>query len=52
MESQGISGQIQVTQATQERLREKYLFEDRGTVQIRGKGEMQTYLLVGKRMRT
>lgn len=48
MESQGIVGQIQVTTATYERLRDKYWFEERGLVQVRGKGNMLTYLLVGR----
>ncbi|MFC1877377.1 adenylate/guanylate cyclase domain-containing protein [Thermodesulfobacteriota bacterium] len=49
MESQGVPGSIQVTTATYHRLCGKYLFEKRGTVHIKGKGEMQTYFLLGKR---
>lgn len=48
MESQGLEGHIQVAPATYERLRAKYLFEERGVIQVKGKGEMLTYLLVGK----
>ena len=49
MESQGASGTIQVTSVTYERLRDRYTFERRGTVLVKGKGEMVTYLLVGRR---
>ncbi|MCS6815613.1 MAG: adenylate/guanylate cyclase domain-containing protein, partial [Cyanobacteria bacterium] len=48
MESQGVVDAIQVTETTYERLRDRYQFEPRGTVKIKGKGEMQTYLLRGK----
>jgi class 3 adenylate cyclase len=49
MESHGLPGQIQVCPATYERLRDRYLFDERGEVQIKGKGVMATYLLTGKR---
>ena len=49
MESHGLVGHIQVTAATYERLRDKYLFEERGTIQVKGKGEMTTYLLTGRK---
>src|SRR5919199_2345480 len=52
MESHGIPGSIQVTQVTYERLRKKYLFEERGVIQVKGKGEMTTYLLIGKKSTT
>ena len=48
MESQGVPGQIQVTAATYERLRPKYLLKERGVISVRGKGEMTTYWLLGK----
>jgi len=50
MESQGLGGRIQVTAATHERLRDKYLFEERGMIQVKGKGEMMTYFLLGRKM--
>lgn len=49
MESQGLPGEIQVSQATYEHLQQQYLFESRGSITIKGKGEMMTYLLRGKR---
>ena len=49
MESQGIEGCIQLTEATYHHLRSKYQFEDRGVVDIKGKGEMYVYLLKGRK---
>lgn len=49
MESHGIPGKIQVTRATYDCLKEHYFFEERGPIFIKGKGEMTTYLLQGKR---
>jgi PAS domain S-box-containing protein len=51
MESQGIPGAIQVTAGTYERLRDKYHFEQRGPIQVKGKGEMTTYLLIGRHLK-
>jgi len=48
MESQGVPGKIQVTEFTYNILYEKYLFEERGTISVKGKGEMKTYFLLGK----
>jgi adenylate cyclase len=45
MEAQGIAGNIQVTRATYEYLKDKYIFEKRGTIFVKGKGEMTTYWL-------
>lgn len=45
MESQGIPGCIQVTSFTYKLLYHKYHFEERGIIQVKGKGEMTTYLL-------
>lgn len=45
MESHGVPGRIQVSEATATALREQYELEDRGTVEIKGKGAMRTYLL-------
>jgi urea transport system substrate-binding protein len=50
MESQGVAGGIQVTAATYERLKDKYLFEERGATFVKGKGEMITYWLIGRKV--
>ncbi|MDJ1171560.1 adenylate/guanylate cyclase domain-containing protein [Roseofilum sp. BLCC_M154] len=49
MESHGIPGQIQVTQTTYEKLKLNYYLQHRGKIAIKGKGEMDTYMLTGKR---
>ncbi|HBB31772.1 MAG TPA: diguanylate cyclase [Cyanobacteria bacterium UBA8803] len=49
MESQGLPGCIQVTQTTYELLKDEYLFEEREPILVKGKGEMTTYLLVGRK---
>ncbi|NEO28091.1 MAG: adenylate/guanylate cyclase domain-containing protein, partial [Kamptonema sp. SIO4C4] len=50
MESQGEVGQIQVSEITYELLKEQYDLEKRGAVAIKGKGEMTTYWLRGKKL--
>ena len=47
METQGEAGAIQVTGAVWERLRDRYALEPRGRVDVKGRGEMETYWLVG-----
>ncbi|MDB9495327.1 adenylate/guanylate cyclase domain-containing protein [Spirulina major CS-329] len=49
MESLGEPGKIQVTQAVYERLHDQFTFDFRGALQVKGKGEMSTYWLVGQR---
>ena len=48
MESHGIPGRIQVTERVVERLRGTFRFEPRGTVEIKGKGGLPTWLLEGR----
>jgi class 3 adenylate cyclase len=49
MESHGVPGRLQVTEATYERLRELYEFEPRGPVEVKGKGPMPTWFLTRRR---
>jgi class 3 adenylate cyclase len=49
MESQSAAGHTQVTEATHRALCAHFVLEPRGTVAIKGKGEMQTYFLMGER---
>ena len=49
MESHGLPGSIQVTEVTYERLRQQYLFEERGPIQVKGRGQMNCYLLKAKK---
>ena len=49
LESQGIPGEIQLSQATQALIQDTYLLEERGEVPVKGKGAMRTFLLRGPR---
>ncbi|MEG3858007.1 adenylate/guanylate cyclase domain-containing protein [Microcoleus sp. herbarium12] len=46
MESNGLPGKIQVTAATYERLKDQFVFEERGQIPVKGKGTMLTYWLI------
>ena len=48
MESQGIPGRIQCTASTYKCLKDKFLFEQRGAIAVKGRGEMISYWLTGK----
>ena len=50
MESSGVPGRIQVSQTSYDLLHEDYLFEERGKMQIKGKGTMIAYLYQGRMM--
>jgi len=47
MESHGIAGQVQVSDAVQQRLQSQYHFKSRGAIDLKGKGMMHTYFLLG-----
>ena len=47
MESHGVPGRTQVAATTYEFLRDRYRFEERGTIDVKGKGSMKTYFLCG-----
>ncbi|HEX5468227.1 MAG TPA: adenylate/guanylate cyclase domain-containing protein [Gaiellaceae bacterium] len=49
MESHGTSGRIQITRETKELLGEEFVYEPRGPIQVKGKGEMEVWYLVGRR---
>jgi class 3 adenylate cyclase len=48
MESHGLPDRIHVTKGVYARLRDRYLFEPRGMIEVKGKGPMETYFLVGR----
>ncbi len=48
MESQGIPDQIQITGVTYNLVKDKFVCDPRGTLEVKGVGEMETWLLTGK----
>ncbi|MBA3542733.1 MAG: HAMP domain-containing protein [Deltaproteobacteria bacterium] len=51
MESHGLAGRVHVSDVTYRLLKDQFDFEERGTIEVKGKGPMTTYLLVGQRVR-
>jgi adenylate cyclase len=49
MESNGVPDRIQVSAATWERLRDRYDFEARGDIDVKGIGSVKAYLLIGRK---
>jgi class 3 adenylate cyclase len=49
MESHSIAGCIQVTDVTYQILKNKFQFDPQRTIEIKGKGEMTTYFLTGRK---
>jgi guanylate cyclase len=45
MESHGIGGAVQITQATYELIKDEFVCQPRGTVNVKGKGEMEVWLV-------
>lgn len=53
MESGGVPGRIHVSEPCYEALKDTYNFEERGTIDVKGKGKMRSYFLVeSKKPRT
>jgi len=46
MESHGIGNTIQITRATYELIKDEFICESRGTVDVKGKGEMEVWLVL------
>ena len=49
MESHGEPGKIQMTEATYELLKDRFVCEPRGTIDVKGKGPMRTWWLLSER---
>jgi class 3 adenylate cyclase len=49
MESHGTPGRVHVTEETRQRLEDEYAFEARGSIEVKGKGPMQTHFLIGRK---
>jgi class 3 adenylate cyclase len=45
MQSHGLPGAIQVSEATHALLRDRFEFDDRGEIEVKGKGKQRVYLL-------
>lgn len=48
MESGGLPGEIQTTPRVRDLLRDRYVFESRGRIDVKGIGQMETYILNGR----
>src|SRR5919198_304421 len=49
METNGTPGEIQITRTTYELLKDDFICSRRGTIEVKGKGPMETWYLVGPR---
>jgi adenylate cyclase len=49
MESHSLSGRIQTTDMVYQRLKDKFNFEPRGRIPVKGRGELMTYFLLGRK---
>jgi adenylate cyclase len=47
MESHGLTGSIQVTDRVHSRLAQRFEFRERGVIDVKGKGPMRVFVLVG-----
>jgi adenylate cyclase len=46
MESHGLGGAVQITRATYELIKDEFVCKPRGTVNVKGKGEMEVWLVM------
>jgi adenylate cyclase len=49
MESSGEPGKIQISASARQRLNDHYELDERGTIEFKGKGPMETYFVLGRR---
>ena len=45
MESRGVPGRIHISTATYELINQEFICEPRGTIEVKGKGEMETWFV-------
>ena len=48
MESHGVAGRVQLSESTRRRLGEPFVLEERGALEVEGKGELKTWFLAGR----
>jgi class 3 adenylate cyclase len=46
MESTGVAGSVQITDATYDLVRARFACEERGMVEVKGKGQMRTWRVI------
>jgi adenylate cyclase len=49
MESHGVAGRVQLSERTRRLLSEPFLLEERGAIEVEGKGELKTWFLAGRK---
>ena len=49
MESHGLGGAVQITQTTYELIKNEFVCEPRGTVNVKGKGDMEVWLVISSK---
>jgi len=49
MESHGLGGAVQITRATYELIKDEFVCEPRGVVDVKGKGEMEAWLVLAEK---
>jgi adenylate cyclase len=48
MESHGVAGRVQVAESTRRMLGESFAFEERGVLEVEGKGDLKTWFVTGR----
>lgn len=51
MESHGVAGKIQITQSTYKLICDDFICEERGLIDIKGRGPAETWFIVGRRVK-
>jgi len=49
LESSGVPGRVQVSEALRDALADRFTFEERGEVELKGKGKLRTWFLLGRK---
>ncbi len=52
MESHGVPGKVHITGTTRELVKDEFICEPRGTVRVKGKGQMETWFLMRRKLET